>query len=576
MTPVNPSQALAETLVDELARCGLRHAVVAPGSRSAPLALAVARDDRVRVHVVLDERSAAFLALGIGRATRRPAVVVSTSGTAAANFHPAVCEADAGRVPLLVVTADRPPELRAAGANQTMDQTHLYGRAVRAFAELLAERTPDAPRHWRSRACHAWARALGPPAGPVHLDVALRDPLVPEPDELGWPYGVGGRPDGRPWTSFDAAPPRLPDAARDRITELIAAHERGVVVAGDAVLDDPGAPGALAAAAGYPLLAEPMSGARRGPDAVSTYDSVLRSDRFAAAHRPDVVVRLGRANVSKALARWIAASGAREVVVDAAGEWLDPGRSAAEIVAADPSSACRALAHAVGGARSSQWRDRWRAAERAARSAVDAVLDDDDEPSEPRTARDVAALAPHGSTLVVASSMPVRDLDAYMAPRAGLRVLSSRGLSGIDGFVSTALGAACASDEPVLALAGDLSLLHDQNGLTLADRAGVDLVLVVLNNDGGGIFSFLPQARFSEHFETLFGTPHGIDLAHVAAVYGCRHVALARAGDLARAVDEARAAGGIQVIEVRTDRAVNVALHRRLVAAATAAVDALP
>lgn len=575
MTPANASQALAETLVDELARCGVRHAVVAPGSRSAPLALALARDERVRVHVVLDERSAAFLALGVGRHDGRPAVVVSTSGTAAANFHPAVCEADAGRVPLLVLTADRPPELRAAGANQTIDQTHLYGGAVRAFAELVAEHEPRAARHWRSRACHAWARALGPPAGPVHVNVALRDPLVPEPDERGWPHDVAGRPDGRPWTEVATGAPALPDAARARLAALLAAHERGVVVAGDCALDDHDAPAALAAAAGYPLVAEPMSGARRGPDAVSTYDAVLRSERFAAAHRPDVVVRLGRANLSKALARWVASSGAHEVVIDPAGEWLDPGRSAAEIVAADPSSACRALSDALGRSRSSEWRARWRAVEGAARAAVDALLDGDDRPSEPRTARDVAAWAPDGATLVVASSMPVRDLDAYMAPRRGLRVVSNRGVSGIDGFVSTALGVACASGAPVAALAGDLSLLHDQNGLTLAGRRDVDLVMVVVNNDGGGIFSFLPQARHPEHFEALFGTPHGLDLARVASVYGCGHVALESARDLAAVLDDARARRGVQIVEVRTDRAENVALHRRLVGAATAAVDAL-
>jgi 2-succinyl-5-enolpyruvyl-6-hydroxy-3-cyclohexene-1-carboxylate synthase len=544
-----PSVTFARVLVDELARQGLRDAVVAPGSRSAPLAYALAAHDRVRLHVRHDERSAAFLALGLALGSGRPAAVVCTSGTAAANLHPAVIEADLSAVPLVVLTADRPPELRGTGANQTIDQVGLYGRSVRWFAEVgVPEGRDGEPRYWRSLAARAAAEArgaLGGAPGPVHLNCPLREPLVGEPAAASGGAGA-------------VVADRTPVVAD--LTAVTRA-ERGVVVAGHGAPD--GLP-ALAEVVGWPLLAEPHSGARTGPAALCSHDALLRHEPFAAAHRPEVAVVGGKPGLSRALLGWL--DGVRQVAATRPGRFADPARNASEVVVADA-----VVAEPAPGA--GRWLATWRDADAVATGAIDALLDADEAPSEPRTARDLGACLPDGTALVAASSMPIRDLDAFLRPRDGLRVLSNRGASGIDGFTSTAAGVALVHDGPVCAIAGDLSLLHDAGGLLVPPGGPrADLVAVVLNNDGGAIFSLLPHAGHAD-FERLFGTPHGIDLAMLAATYRAGHRLVDRAADLAGAVGAARADGGIQLVEVRTDRVANAALHRRLLAAVSAALE---
>ncbi|HEY8201168.1 MAG TPA: 2-succinyl-5-enolpyruvyl-6-hydroxy-3-cyclohexene-1-carboxylic-acid synthase, partial [Actinomycetota bacterium] len=544
-------------------------ACLAPGSRSAPLAMALAEHPGVHLHVVIDERSAAFLALGLAKAAGRPVAVVSTSGTAAANFHPAVVEADYSSTPLLVLTADRPPELRQTGANQTIDQVKIYGGSVRWFAEVgVPEARPGSVAYWRSLASRAWARACGPHrglGGPVHLNLAFRDPLVPIPEGDGFPYDLAGRPDGRPWTEARAPARPLGEQDLERLAADIASVERGLVVVGDGGVD-PAPVVALAQAAGWPLVAEAVSGVRSGPNAVSAYDALLRHAPFAAAHRPDLVLRIGRTGASRALGALLG-PGVRQVLLDPGPQWPDPERSVSAVVEADPAAACADLAKAVARRGPSAWLASWLEAERRGREALDRVLDEAEHPTEPRTARDLAAGLRPGATLVAGSSMPVRDLDWFMAPRAGLRLLGNRGASGIDGFVSTTLGVALAGGAegggPTVALAGDLSMLHDQNGLLLARHEEVDAVFVVVNNDGGGIFSFLPQAGFPEHFERVFGTPHGVDFQAFAALHRCRYERVERAADLVPAVAAATGAGGVHVVEVRTDREANVAHHQR-------------
>ena len=561
MKALNPSHAFALTLVDELARCGVRHACLAPGSRSAALAIALVEDDRISLHVCIDERSAAFMGLGIGRATRTPAVVLSTSGTATANFHPAVIEAEASRVPLIVITADRPPELRSTGANQTIDQVKLYGDAVRWFCEVgVPEERPDAPRYWRSVACRAFAEAVGRPAGPVHLNAPMREPLVPTGD--GYAFDLSGRPDGSPWTIVSR--PRIVPS-EDDLDDLameVSETERGIVVAGDAAF----APwvAEFAERAGYPLFAEPLSNLRVGGEAITTYDALLRTG-WAERHRPDLVIRVGRVAVSKALARFLDA-GVRQILIDPDRRWLDPGRTTSWFIHGDPYFALRKV-----GARgsSTSWAKAWLEAEGTARKAIDEELERTNDPTEPRIARDLATRVPDGSNLVVGSSMPVRDLDSFMPRRGRIEIFGNRGASGIDGFVSTALGIALGTRRPTYVLAGDLTMLHDQNGLLGATERGVDVTFVVLNNDGGGIFSFLPQAEHPQHFEKLFGTPHGIDFEKLAALHGLDYVRLERASGLADALEGC----GVRIVEVRTDRAANVELHQRVW---TAVEDALP
>ena len=556
-----PSVALAQVLVDELARCGVEHACLAPGSRSAPLAMALYEDDRVDLHVVLDERSASFLALGIAKASGRPVAVLSTSGTAAANFHPAVVESHHARVPLIVLTADRPPELRDTGANQTIDQTKIYGDSVRWFTEVGAAGTiAGSVPYWRSVAARACARAFGPPAGPVHLNVALQDPLVPDQGARDH-IELGGRAGGAPWHRVVMGPPSAPSGAVEHVSERLTSATRPLLVGGSGTFD-PSALLTLAEKRAIPVLAEPTSGLRAGSNAISTYDALLRVTSWADVHRPDVVLRVGKTGTSKALASWLDA-GVEQILIDEDPAFDDPERTAATVVGADPSAFGAALAEPVTTA-PGDWLEDWLSAEGSARRAIDSVLDGDDIPSEPRTARDLAAAMPHGSTLVVASSMPVRDLDWFMAPRSGLRVLANRGASGIDGFVSTALGITLSTPAPTVALAGDLSMLHDANGFTLAEAADVDIVFVVVNNDGGGIFSFLPQAEWHESFEKLFGTPHGLDFSKYAEFYRCGYQRLDRAADFNTALEKAMADGGPHLIEVSTERPANVDVHKRV------------
>jgi 2-succinyl-5-enolpyruvyl-6-hydroxy-3-cyclohexene-1-carboxylate synthase len=559
---VNPSTAFGVTFADELARCGLREVVLAPGSRSTPLAMALLDQERrgkMRLHVRLDERSAAFTALGLARASRRPAAVLCTSGTAAANFHPAVIEADEAAVPLLVLTADRPPELRLTGASQAIDQIKLYGDAVRWFCEAgVPEQRPDqaaTAAYWRSLACQAWIHAAGRAGGlpgPVHLNLAFRDPLVPDAGEPAEP--LPGRPDGEPWTRVSADP--AGSAALD-----LPWTERGVVVCGDGDCDA-AALTRLAERAGWPVLAEPSSGARRGPNALSAYQYLLGNAGFLAGHQPDLIVSAGRPGLSRAQAAFLGSGAACRHVVLTQGtdRWADPQRAATDVA-----SAVR-LTGRPGGRR--DWLAGWRDADRAVRRALDAVLDAQVGPTEPRVARDLVAALPEGALLWTGSSMPVRDLDCHMNPRDDIRVLASRGASGIDGTTSAAIGAALAHQGPSFALLGDLAFLHDAPGLVIGPReARPDLCLVVVNNDGGGIFSMLEQAAF-DGFERLFGTPHNAALHHVAAAFGVPYHLLEHPEDLVKCLQ----GSGVRMIEVRTGRAAGAELRARL---RTAADEAL-
>jgi 2-succinyl-5-enolpyruvyl-6-hydroxy-3-cyclohexene-1-carboxylate synthase len=580
---VNPSTAFATVLVDELIRCGLTDAVIAPGSRSAPLALALhsaasAPGSPLRLHVRIDERSASFLALGLAKAHGSPVVIVTTSGTAAAHCHAAVIEADEAGVPLLVLTADRPPELRGTGANQTIDQLKLYGSAVRWFCEAgVPENRPGQVAYWRSLACRAWSFAAGNgPAfpGPVHINLPLREPLVPGlADAAGaaaWCEPLTARAGGTPWTQFDAAS----DAGGEPVPALtLDWTQRGVVVAGDGTADPAGL-AALAAQAGWPLLAEPSSGARQGPVALSSYPNLLDSPAFAGAHQPDLIISAGRPGLSRgqlALLRGAGDggdTGRRHVVLSQGpGRWSDPARTASEVAAR---VVLRGLPRPAG---QSDWLQSWLAADSAARRVADEVLAVDGSLSEPVLARDIAAALAAGSLLWAASSMPVRDLDRHMVARPGLRVLASRGASGIDGLVSAAIGAAIAHQAagggPAVALLGDLALLHDAAGLMLGPlEQRPDLLLVVVNNDGGGIFSTLEQAAFPDAFERVFGTPHGADLSALAAAAGLPYSRLEKPGDLPGVL----AGSGLRIAEVRTDRAEGAKLRAAVAEACAAAV----
>lgn len=566
--PVSRQATYCATLADEFVRGGVTDAVISPGSRSTPLALALAANAWLRVHVVLDERSAGFFAVGLAQASGRPPVVLTTSGTAAAELHPAVVEAHQALVPMVICTADRPPDLHHISAPQTVVQAHLYGSAVRWFFEPgVVEGVPEDA--WRSIAARAVAEAVANVAGPgpVHLNLAFRDPLV---EEAGDP--PRGRRGFQPWHRADRAPGT---PSRDLAAELHG--RRGVIVAGKR--SGRTAIHHLAQALGWPVLADPPSQARGGPTAVAAFDEVLRVDTFAPAGQVECVLRLGDPPASKVLSQWLAGlDGADQIVVDPYGRWPDPERRAARIVHADPTAFCSELMDAVHPAPEG-WLARWTDAEAAAQRTIDSVLAGHAEATEPAVARAITTPDPDGIgddvSLFVSSSMPIRDVEWYGHPASPHRVHANRGANGIDGIVSSALGVAAASGPAgVVALVGDLAFLYDAGGLLGATRRDLRCTFVVLDNGGGGIFSFLPQAEAlpAERFEQLFGTPQSVDLVALAAVHGVAAETVDRANEVVPAVRRSLGAGGVRLVVVRTDRAANVAVHDELHAAVAAAL----
>jgi 2-succinyl-5-enolpyruvyl-6-hydroxy-3-cyclohexene-1-carboxylate synthase len=557
---------------DELARCGLEHACTSPGSRNTPILLSLAREPRIRCWSHIDERCAGFFAVGAAKASGRPVAVTCTSGTAAANFTPAVIEAWQARVPLIVLTADRPPELRDVGAGQAIDQLKLYGDAVKWFFEVGVELATEESLRWiRQLACRAyWTAATGRP-GPVHLNFPLREPLVLDaalPIDL-----APGRAGERPWVALQTPPTAAPDP-------LPPLPPRGVIVAGR----DERHPGLGAAAAefaqraGYPLLADPLSGARRDPAAIATYDLILRDTVVGAQLAPELVIRVGDLPTSKPLRAWLASlRDAEQVALDAEGAWQDPAAAVTRILAADPVATLTAWAPDEAPA-DPAWLADWRAADAVITAAIDAGLGD--HLSEPAVARRLgAALAPD-ATLVVASSMPIRDIELYLPAGDDLpRVLSNRGANGIDGTVSTAFGVAAASAGPVTLLIGDVALAHDIGGLIAARRLGLNVTIVLLNNDGGGIFHFLPVSGEVDAFEEHVATPHGLEFERAAELYGLEYTRATTAAEMEAALADgaAGAPGGARprIIEVRTDRERNLALHREVADGALGALAEL-
>ena len=585
--PQDVAATFCATLVDEWGRSGITDAVVCPGSRSTPMALALVADERIRVHVHHDERAGAFTAVGLGLVSGRPAVVLTTSGTAAANLHPAVVEAHYASVPLLVLTADRPPELADVGAAQTIDQLHLFGRAVRWFhAPGVADGAASGT--WRALAARTVAEATGTGSasrpGPVHLDLAFREPLVGRPGPL-----PAGRPDRRPWSG--ATPIRsLPD--RRELDTVLRGARRGIVVAGA----EPGeartgtetaanAAPRIASALGWPLLVDArlrggLAGhGRRGATVVGAADALLRHRPTASALRPDVVLHLGAPVASRVVGEWIAASGAAEVHVERSG-WTDPAHGTSLRVRASASALVDAVAMADGSEAliapqtEAGWDDRWGRAEERAQAAIDAVLAGYAQVTEPGVARSVLEVLDDGSALVVSSSMPVRDLEWYGRPRSGVDVYANRGANGIDGVASTAVGAALASGRPTTCLIGDVAFLHDSNALLGVAARGIDLTIVVVDNDGGGIFSFLPQSDDpgGEAFETLFGTPHGVDVRVLGAAHGLMTIEPTSATEVGPAVQASLRAGGVRLVRVVTERVANVEVHRQIHDAVAAAL----
>ena len=583
MSDANLNQLWARALLEELVRGGVRHAVVCPGSRSSPLAVACQRVEGLKTWSVIDERSAGFFALGVGKQSRAPAVLVATSGTAGAHFYPAVIEAAMANVPLVVLTADRPLELQGWGAPQTIPQARLFGDFSRLFADVgLPEASEVALLHLRATASRAVGMALRMPRGAVHINVPFREPLAPIAEAFGEERLSELAREGRSGALLTAIIPAARQPAPHAIDEVrrrIAATERGVIVCGPRDEEDGFAEAitALSHATGYPVLAEAASQARYGGGAgtLSLYDAILRHVPFAQAHRPELVLRYGGGLTPKGPQQWIDGSGAHTVQFSDDGALFDPAHRAAQVIEGSAVASCDALSHGVSRGLG-RWAQGFLQAERLVRNDLEAAFAEDSSLTEPRIAREVVAALPSGANLFVSSSMPIRDVDAF-APGSAmpLRVLANRGANGIDGIISSALGVSAASGRPTVLLTGDLAFLHDVGGLLTARRHELPLTVVVVNNDGGGIFSFLPIAQATSHFEPLFGTPHGVDLSHAASLYGAEFHRPDSPPAL-RASVKVGLEGGLHLVEVRTDRAGNVELHRKLFARLAAALGEGP
>ncbi|WP_363466174.1 2-succinyl-5-enolpyruvyl-6-hydroxy-3-cyclohexene-1-carboxylic-acid synthase [Halogeometricum borinquense] len=578
MTAPNRNVLWALTLVDELAKAGVDAVCITPGSRSTPLTEAFDRHDDIHVFSHLDERSSAFFALGRARRTGDVTPLVCTSGTAAANYHPAIIEAAQSRVPMLVLTADRPPEIRDSGANQTIDQEKLYGGAVRWYKDLAEpEATPRKLRSLRTTAARALTKATGTPAGPVHLNVPFRKPLEPVtvegdvPDDLP-EIAAEGRENAFVGTTTGV--PELDDDALRDLAERLSTP-RGLVVAGPA--DAPGidseAVAAFAHATGFPILADPLSGVRFGghvrvAPVIGGYDSFLDEQVTQSWPDPDIVFRFGASPTSKPLRKYLARVDAEQLIVDPAAGWREAEFTATDLVVADPSRLMVRLSRLLAGPGDPEWRKRWENAD----ATHESVLETNDEFCEGRVLADVVELAPDPATIFVSNSMPVRDADRFCPPGTkNLTVLGNRGASGIDGIVSTALGAGSATTDELTLVTGDLAYYHDMNGLLAIGRSDVDATIVVVNNDGGGIFHMLPIEQFDPPFTSQFKTPHGLDLEPSADLYGLSF-ARVEGGDsdgFRKAYETATQSEGTHVIEVVTDaetsHTARESLRRRVV-----------
>jgi len=553
------AQTFAATFVDELAAQGIEYACVSPGSRSAPIAMALQRHPKIKVIIHVDERSGSFFGVGLGKATGKPAVLLCTSGTAAAEFHPAVVEASYSRTPLIVITADRPPELQDAGANQAIDQQRLYGTAVRWFFDPgTPVDMPGAARMWRRLAARAVAEAAG---GPVHLNLPFREPLVPPPGQVPSAEGEAGQ------TATSGR--LLPTPAQlATLASALQRARRPLVVAGEMRDGERLAPALTRL--GLPVLAEPGSQLRRGETggAVESYEALLRAG-WSLEHGPDLVIRIGGTPTSRAMNSWLAAASPPTFLIDPDHAWRDQDHLARHVVACDP----QALLEALPPVSRASWRDEWLAAGKKAGAAISATLISTPL-HEGHIVRALASRLPEAAQVFIGSSMPIRAADSFWPlSKPQQRFYGNRGASGIDGLVSTGLGVATGrSDVPTVLLLGDLSVYHDMNGLWAIGRHGVKATVIVCDNNGGGVFNFLPQAQHPDVFEEIFATPLGLDFAQVARLYGLVYSPVTDRSGLEPAISDAIDKATPTMVVVRFKRDDSVSGHRLCWEAAAAAL----
>ncbi|AWC30286.1 2-succinyl-5-enolpyruvyl-6-hydroxy-3-cyclohexene-1-carboxylic-acid synthase [Bacillus cytotoxicus] len=552
--------------VDELARLNVCDIVISPGSRSTPLALLMEQHEQIKTYLHVDERSAAFFALGMAKAKKQPVAILCTSGTAAANYYPAICEAYHARVPLLVLTADRPHELRDVGAPQAMNQFNLYGSFVKQFMEMaLPEAREPMYQYVRMAAGRAVASASFAPMGPVHMNFPLREPLIPDFSLDGlWEQGCGEYTNRVQQGSMTLTSEYIRSLIK-RLSRL----EKGLIVCGDdshpelvEVIAE------FAEKTGYPVLADPLSNLRTGSHnqtmIIDCYDTFLRNELLKDTWKPDIIIRFGGMPVSKALTQYIKKQeSAVHIIVDESGKWRDPALMTTEVVSASDVAFCKAMTEHMQKREQNDWFKKWKHINDKTKETLREV-EAYDTAFEGKVITDIVRILPEGATLFVSNSMPIRDADTFLfTNEKKIHVMANRGVNGIDGIISTALGASTVC-EPLVLVIGDLSFYHDLNGLLAAKLHDLNITIVVVNNDGGGIFSFLPQYESKEHFESLFGTPLGLDYEHVVKMYGGSFVRVSGWEAFREEVQKGIIERGLHVVEICTNREENVQLHRKL------------
>ncbi|WP_078544371.1 2-succinyl-5-enolpyruvyl-6-hydroxy-3-cyclohexene-1-carboxylic-acid synthase [Litchfieldia alkalitelluris] len=554
--------------VDELVRVGVKDVVISPGSRSTPIAILMAEHSEMTTYLNIDERSASYFALGIAKARKVPVALLCTSGTAAANYFPAVVEANLSRVPLIVITADRPHELRDVGAPQAIDQNQLYGKHTKWFVEMaIPERSDEMIRYVRTVASRAAGKAISAPAGPVHLNIPLREPLVPNLSQEKL-FTKGRKPLSQE-VNMVIGKAQLSDFQAQGIASQINGKEKGLIICGD--FDDKEFAQQvtlLAEKLNYPILADPLSQLRSGKHSkdliLDSYDTFLRNQDFIESYTPEVIIRFGAMPISKALLLYLKKK--RDVlhlVVDGDGGWREPTMTASEMVYCGEAEFCDKLVHFISEAKQSIWTNDWKRINEVTREQLKHI-EEDNGIFEGKVFQQLQDLLPSESILFVGNSMPIRDLDTFFVNQTKpITILANRGANGIDGIVSTSLGISTTGRKTVLVI-GDLSFYHDLNGLLAAKQNNLDLTIVLINNDGGGIFSFLPQSKEEKHFEYLFGTPTGLNFEHTVKMYGGQFSSIKTWPEFKGIFEHSLKSKGLNVIELRTDRGTNLRDHRNL------------
>jgi 2-succinyl-5-enolpyruvyl-6-hydroxy-3-cyclohexene-1-carboxylate synthase len=589
MNAANRNMLWASIVAQELQRAGVCAVCASPGSRSTPLIAAFAAHSDLEVLVHIDERSGSFFALGHAKRQSAPVALLCTSGTAAANYYPAVIEAFYSGIPLVVLTADRPPELRDCGAGQTIDQIKLYGDRVRYFFEVGTPAISEFQlRHLRSLVSHAVAVATGlaeVPAGPVHLNFVFADPLTPVyvrndvPDNLAVssPLAWNGR-NSSAYSSGIAGKRILSTEAIATIANQITSSPKGAIAIGvyDAPVGFASAVQRLALVTGYPLLAEATGLDRTG--VLGRYDSFLRSPTFANSSAPELVIRFGAMPTSKHYQLWLERHIQSQQFVVGNGSNNDPTHGLTQLINADATFFCEQLAdyldlYAVPGWQDKHWRSQFERAEAIAAAEIEQFLSSTDILFEGKVYAELAAWLPEHTCIYIASSTPIRDLDTFFQPKHQISVLANRGANGIDGTVSSALGAAWQSEYPIVLVCGDLAFYHDLNGLMAVKQYHINLTVVLLNNNGGGIFELLPIANFEPPFEQFFGTPHGLDFAPIVTAYGCDYEQIQDWNRFQTAVLDSLSRPGTQVLEIKSDRKRDKLLRQNLWQSIAKAVD---